>query len=91
MIPRAKTRQTKAPTLPPLSSIQAHLLQKSVKVRGADQPKKEQKVTIRRRTTAAKVRPVRVGVKDQVEEREADYSQKFINMTRQMSTPTVMR
>ena len=91
MIPRAKTRQIKAPTLPHISSIQAHLLHQSVKVQGADRPKKEQRVTIRRRTTAAKVRLVRVGVEDPVEEREADHSQKFIIRTRQKSIPTVRR
>ena len=91
MIPTAKTHQTKAPTLPPISSIQARLLHQSVKVQGADRPRKEQKVTTRRRTTAAKVRLVRVGVEDQVEEGEGHRSQKSRSKTRQMRAPTVMR
>lgn len=88
---RARTRQTKAPTLPPTSSIRAHLLQQSVKAQGVDQPKREKKVTIRSRMTAVEVRLVRVGGEGQVEGRETDRNPRFISTMRLKNTPTVTR
>ena len=85
--PRVKTRQTKAPTLPPISSTRAPLLQQPVKAQAVDRQRKEQKVTIRKRMTAVEGRLVRLIV----EGTEADHSQRFISMSRLKSIPTVMR
>lgn len=89
--PRARTHQTKAPTPRPTSSTRAHLPQQSVKAQGVDQPKKEEKATIRCRMTAVKVRLVRVGAEAQLEGRETDRNPRFISIMRLKSTLTVTR
>lgn len=89
--PRARTRQTKAPTLPPTSSTRAHPPQQSVEARGVGQPKREQKVTIRSRMAAVKVRLVPVGAEGRVEGKETDRSPRFTSIMRLKSTLTVTR
>lgn len=89
--PRARTHQTKAPTPPPTSSTRAHLPQQSVKAQGVDQPKREEKVTIRSRIAAVKVRLARVGAEGQGKGKETDRSQRFISIMRLKSTITVTR